>query len=130
MPNRRKSPTALAAAGEKRVQQSHLKAEVDSLARRLLKLERAHDINTGVFSDTMKMLETRMNVVQDVLSMLHDEGSGLVTAEDGRIDFNYYTQKYLERLVRLEEKPAPTPDLPAIVTPDDEDPIIFGGTTP
>jgi hypothetical protein len=103
---------------------------VEALAKKLAKLEAAHDINTGVFSDTMKMLETRLNVVQDVLSMLHEDGAGLVTSQGGKVDFNYYTQRYLERLVQLEEKPTPITTTPTIVSPDDDSPIIFGGDTP
>jgi predicted transcriptional regulator len=98
----------------------------EALAKRVTKLEAAFDNNTSVFSDTMKMLETRLNVVQDVLSMLHEEGHGLVTV-NGKVDFNYYTQRYLQRLVQLEEKPTETTTPSVIATPDDDSPTIFGG---
>lgn len=102
---------------------------VMELAKRITKLEAALDINTSVFSDTMKVLEIKMNVFEEVLSMLHEDGAGLVTDEKGKVDFGYYLKRYLEHLGAKEEKKDAPPSKPVLASPDDESPIIFGGDT-
>ena len=102
---------------------------MEALANRVNKLETALDINTSVFSDTMKVLEIKMNVFEEVLSMLHEDGAGLVTDDKGKVDFGYYLKRYLQQLGAMEEKKDAPPAAPVLASPGDDSPIIFGGDT-
>jgi hypothetical protein len=91
-----------------------------------------------VFSDGMQMLEAQdavaRQILQDMLSgtvrIIVDPATDATGSVRGRIDFNGYLKSYIEELVRLEE----TKDEEAqevqrlLVTPDEDAPIIFGGT--
>jgi len=116
------------AAGKKRSHRPHLEMAVEALSRRVNKLEAAADQNTAIFVDSFKMLEIQMNVVHEVISMLHEDGRGLATS-NGKVDFNYYMQRYLSKLAENEEKKGAPPPTSILSTPDDESPIIFGGDT-
>lgn len=102
---------------------------IEALSRRVNKLETANDQNTAIFVDSFKMLEIQMSVVHEVISMVHEEGHGLVVDAVGKVDFNYYMNRYLERLVQAEAAPIKVKEAPVLTTPDDESPIIFGGDT-
>lgn len=127
----KKKKSAGGAGAVRRSRQTHQDLALEALSKRVNKLESAFDQNTSIFSDAMKVLEIKQNVLEEVLSMLHEEGHGLVEKEDGGVDFGYYLKRYLERLGAKEEQaeaPAPAPTI--IASPEDDAPVIFGGDGP
>lgn len=115
-----------AGAAAKRNRQTHRDLAIEALSKRVNRLESALDKNTGIFSDAVKVLEIKLNVFEEVLSMLHRDGAGLVQTDDRRVDFGYYLKRYLDELGAKEEK-ASAPAETVIVTPDEDAPTIFGG---
>jgi len=120
-----------AVGAERRSRKTNQDLQIEALSRRVSKLESALDKNTQIFSDTMKVLEIKVNVLEEVISTLHSHGHGLVESKDGRVDFGYYLQQYLKELGAKEEQAAaPTPPTKTIVSPDEDAPVIFGGDGP
>ena len=101
---------------------------IAQLYDRVAKMEQAFNHNTQLFISTMQMLEVQGQAFRQVLDDVHvGVVSGAVRKkEDGTIDWQYYLQVYLEKL-RAAQKPAAPPP-PVIVSPKDEEPLIFGGT--
>jgi hypothetical protein len=91
-------------------------------------MEQAFNHNTQLFISTMQMLEVQGQAFRQVLDDFH---VGVVSAavhkkEDGTIDWQHYLQMYLEKLKAAQKPAAPSPP-PMIVSPKDEEPLIFGG---
>jgi hypothetical protein len=127
MERKEKKARVAADKSERRVRRTNLDLAIEALSRRVNKLETALDTNSQIFSDTMKVMEIKVNVLEEVISHLHRDGAGLVEAKDGRVDFGYYMQMYIARLEQREEAAAAPEPTPVIVSPDDETPTIFGG---
>jgi hypothetical protein len=98
---------------------------------RLKQLEYALNQNTGVFSESIFLLEAQNEVLRRALQDVY-EGNPLVVASGtlGRIDFNAYLKHYVAELqakeARSEEETGPRAVL-VDSSCDADGPIIFGG---
>lgn len=131
-----------------------LGAAFKALAARLHQMEDAFNRNTQIFSDGIKVLEIQnavlRRIINDVVVVVvvgEVHGSDGVTAqlvktikyEEGGIsvevvDFNAYLKEYLEHLAAAEAKAvtekANGHTATVLASPDDDSPIIFGGSAP
>lgn len=93
-------------------------------------LARAFDQNSSVFSNALHMLDAHCAVYRRICNMLNS-GIKPVMAADGLIDFDYYLGQYFGTLglIGLAEalKTTSTEESPLIVSPHEEQAIVFGG---
>jgi hypothetical protein len=127
-----------------------LGAAFKALAARLHQMEDAFNRNTQIFSDGIKVLEIQNAVLRRIINDVvvgEVHGSDGVTAqlvktikyEEGGIsvevvDFNAYLKEHLEHLAAAEAKAvtekANGHTATVLASPDDDSPIIFGGSAP
>lgn len=104
---------------------------MQALEARLAQLENALNVNTGVFSDSIKVLEAQNEVLRRALQDVLD-GEPVMTEEKlltrSRIDYNHYMQAFIEELVEREAKKEEGASKARILldSSDTDSPIIFG----
>ncbi len=107
------------------------------LEQRLARMEHAFDTNTSVFSDGIKMLEVRQQVLFRIMQDVFNgqvRVKGVISNDDGipraTVDVDGYIVDHLTELQKLEEAPASPHEAetnPVLADIDDDSPIEFGG---
>jgi hypothetical protein len=110
---------------------------MQALEARLAQLENALNVNTSVFSDSIKVLEAQNEVLRRALQDTFENAPRLVgvdadlimRVERGRIDYNAYMTQFIAELVEREEAKKEEDAGKGRILLDSSDtdsPIIFG----